>query len=129
MMNTFDITSIEESVKAAISPLDISKNIYFNRPKAAISVNDFVVVRVDGTVVDKHSYGECTIYIDLFAKDVNNFKNGKKLSAMYKKFAEGFPASKDNLLFDTEPTLMGDTPDDYGYHARIIKIKTIIKAI
>jgi hypothetical protein len=48
---------------------------------------------------------------------------------MYKKFSEGFPASKDNLLFDTEPSIMGDTPDDYGFHARIIKVKTTIKAI
>ena len=129
MTNIFDITKIEESVKAAIAPLDISKNIYFNRPKASMSVNDFVVIRVGGNISDKHTYGECVVYIDLFAKDTNSLKNGKKLSAMYQKFAKGFPASIDNLLFDTEPTIIGDTPDDYGYHARIIRIKTTIKAI
>ena len=129
MMNNFDITAIEEIAKDIIVGLNISKNIYPNRPKASVSVNDFVVVGVSEEVVDRSAFGECVIDVDLFAKDINNFKNSKKLSAMYQTFIKGFPASKDNLLFDTEPTIIGDTPDDYGYHARMIRIKTIIKAI
>lgn len=129
MMNRFDITAIEDTVRGLIESLGVSKNVYPNRPKAAVAVNDFVVVRVGGDVQDKRAFGECAVYVDLFAKNVNNFKNGKKLSAMYRKFIEGFPASHGNLLFDTEPTIIGDTPDDYGFYARIIRIKTIIKAI
>lgn len=129
MRNNFDITTIEETVRDIIVALNLSKNVYPNRPKAAISVNDFVVVGVSEEVVDRGAFGECVIDVDLFAKDINNFKNGKKLSAMYQKFISGFPATKDNLLFDTEPTIIGDTPDDYGYHARMIRIKTTIKAI
>ena len=129
MMNNFDITAIEETARGIIASLDISKKIYPNRPKASVSVNDFVVVGVSEELADRGTYGECVIDVDLFAKDINNFKNGKKLSAMYRKFVEGFPAAKENLLFDTEPIIIGDTPDDYGYHARMIRIKTTIKAI
>jgi hypothetical protein len=129
MINNFDISAIEDAVRGVIEPLGISKNVYPNRPKAAEPATDFVVVKVGGSIVDKYTYGECVVHVDLFAKDVNNIKNKKKLSVMYQKFIKGFPASAGNLLFDTDLTILGDTPDDYGYHARMIRIKTTIKAI
>ena len=78
---------------------------------------------------DLLAYAECTVRIDLFAKDIDNVKNRKKLSAMYQKLRKGFPAAKGRLIFDTEWNILGDAPDDFGFHARMIRIKTTIKAI
>lgn len=128
MMNDFDISMIEDEVIEIVRNLGVSKKVYPNRPKATESATDFVVVRVDG-IDDRHAYGECTISIDLFAKDIDYVKNRKKLSVMYQKLVKGFPASSGRLLFDTEPNILGDTPDDFGFHARMIRISATIKAI
>ena len=129
MRNDFDITAIENEVIEIVRNLGVSKKVYPNRPKAADSSTDFVVVGTVNGVNDRSAYGECTIRINLFAKDVDNIKNGKKLSYMYQKLREGFPASSGRLLFDTEWNILGDTPDDFGFHARLISINTTIKAI
>lgn len=129
MINDFDITAIEDEVIEIVRNLKVSSKTYPNRPKATNTANDFVVVRAAGGVKDLAAYGECVVYIDLFAKDVEFIKNKKKLSAMYQKLREGFPASSGRLLFDTEWNILGDVPDDFGFHARMIRIKTTIKAI
>lgn len=128
MINDFDITTIEDAVIEIVRNLGVSKKVYPNRPKAADSSTDFVVVGVDG-VDDLAAYGECTVSIDLFAKDIDYVKNRKKLSVMYQKLRKGFPASSGRMLFDTEWNILGDTPDDFGFHARMIRIQTTIKAI
>jgi len=128
MTNDFDITTIEDAVIEIVRNLGVSKNVYANRPKVAEPASDFVVVGVDG-VDDRAAYGETTVSIDLFAKDIDYVKNRKKLSVMYQKLRKGFPASSGRMLFDTEWNVLGDTPDDFGFHARMIRIQTTIKAI
>ena len=127
-MNAFDITAIEDDVREIVRNLGVSSKIYTNRPKEADPATDFVVVSVSGTVADLRAYGTCIVVVDLFARDNDSFKNGKKLSAMYQKLADGFPPSTENLIFDTEWNILGDTPDDFGFHARRIRIRTTIKA-
>ncbi len=129
MINDFDITTIEDEVIRIIRNLGVSSKVYPNRPKEADPANDFVVVSMVNGVTDLSAYGECTIRIDLFAKDLDYVKNKKKLSAMYQKLRKGFPASSGRLLFDNEWNILGDTPDDFGFHARLIRVKTIVKAI
>lgn len=128
-MNDFDISDIEARLKTIVrDDLKVSATVYNNRPKSAeISGNDFCVVKVSGTVRDMAAYGECTVSIYLFAKDISNQKNGKKLSVMYKKLVAGLPYNDDRYLFDETPNIVGDTADDYGFHARIVQIPTIIK--
>ena len=129
MMNDFDITMIEDEVKGILRNLKVSDKVYSNRPKAAESSSDFVVALVSGEVRDVDAYGECMVSIYLFAKDNNGIKNGKKLSAMYQKIRKGFPASSGRLLFEISPLQRSDMPDDFGFHRRLIRIQTTIKAI
>lgn len=129
MMNDFDITMIEDDVKGILRNLKVSDKVYSNRPKAAESSSDFVVALVSGEVRDMDAYGECMVSIYLFAKDNNGIKNGKKLSAMYQKIRKGFPASSGRLLFEISPLQSSDMPDDFGFHRRLIRIQTTIKAI
>lgn len=129
MMNDFDITIIEDEVKGILRNLKVSDKVYSNRPKAAESSSDFVVALVSGEVRDMETYGECMVSIYLFAKDNNGIKNGKKLSAMYQKIRKGFPASSGRLIFEISPLQSSDMPDDFGFHRRLIRIQTTIKAI
>lgn len=128
MINDFDISTIEDEVIAIIRNLGVSKRVYPNRPKVADPASDFVVVGTINGVEDLSVYGTCAIRIDLFAKDLDGIKNNKKLSVMYQKLRKGFPAESGRLLFDTEWNILGDTPDDFGFHARLIRVKTTIKA-
>lgn len=130
MNANYDITAIEESVRGIVRSLGVSSDVFCNRPKAIPeSISDFVVVKVSGTVFDLATYAKCTIRIDLFAKDVNNIKNGKKLSVMYQKLVSGIPSAVDKVFLTTSPNVIGDTPDDFGFHARMLQFNnTIIKA-
>ena len=129
MTNDFDITKIEDEVMGIVRNLGVSQRVYGNRPKAVEPASDFVVVSTVNGVSDLAAFGKCTVRIDLFAKDIDHIKNRKKLSAMYQKLRKGFPASSGRLIFDTEWNILGDTPDDFGFHARLIRLQTTIKAI
>ena len=128
-MNDFDISDIEARMKVILrDELQVSATVFNDRPKSAdIAGNDFVVVKVSGVVKDKAAYGECNVLIYLFAKDVSNQKNNKKLSVMYKKLVKGLPFDDGRYMFDESPNVLGDTADDYGFHVRAIQLNTIIK--
>ena len=129
MINNFDISAIENEVITIVRKLGVSSKVYPNRPKSTDTASDFVVVSVSDGVDDMSVFGECVVRVDLFAKDIDSIKNSKKLSVMYNKLVSGFPASSGRMLFDPEWNILGDTPDDFGFHARIIRIPTTIKAI
>lgn len=126
--NNFDITAIEDEVVDIVRDLGVSVKVYTNRPKESEPSLDFVVVNVSGGTEDRKAYGSCVIDVNLFAKDIDSYKNGKRLSVMQRIFSEGFPASTENLIFDTDFNVVGDTPDGLGFHARIIRIQTTIKS-
>lgn len=129
MMNNYDISEIRQEVIDIVKNIGVSKKVLPNRPKATSPASDFVVVDLVNGVRDLSAYGNCTISLDLFAKDIDGIINDKKLSNMYQTLVAGFPAATERLLFDTEWNILGDTPDDFGFHARLIEIKTTIKAI
>ena len=129
MMNSYDISEIRQEVMNIVRNIGVSKKVLPNRPKATSPATDFVVVSLVNGVSDLAAYGDCTIRIDLFAKDIDGIINDKKLSNMYQSLIAGFPAASGRLIFDTEWNILGDTPDDFGFHARLIRIKTTIKAI
>ena len=125
-MNDFDITDIEALVSAEVRKLGIT-HVWNNRPKATDdSISDFVVVRVSGGITDKAAFGQCRLSIYIYVRDVKGMKNAKKLSVIYKKINE-LPLWIDPLLIDGHPRIVGDTPDDFGFHCRIINYRITIK--
>lgn len=127
-MNDFDITDIETAVSAAIRTMGVSSHVWNNRPKAtADDIDDFVVVKVTGGITDKAAFGQTRLAIHLFARDVKEMKNSARLSVMQKAL-ESLPLWIDKYLIDGHPRIVGDTPDDFGFHARIITYRLFIKA-
>lgn len=128
MMNNFDQTIIETAIADVIRGLGISTNVFNNRPKSSEkNLKDFVVCKVVGNIRDYGAYGICTVAVHLFAQDVANMKNGKKLSVMQEKLKEGVSNEIGGMVLDfkgIEP--IGDTPDGFGYHVRIIQLKQVI---
>lgn len=126
-MNDFDITDIEALFTDAVRELEVSDNIWNNRPKAVDdSITSFVVVRVVGGITDRAAFGSCRILVHLYARDIQEKKNAKKLSVMQKKLLS-LPLWIDPLLVDGNPRIVGDTADDFGFHLRIINFSVIIK--
>ncbi len=136
MTNDFDITDIERLATDAIRNLGISPHVWNNRPKATDdSIAEFVVVKVTGGVTDKAAFGQTRLAVHLFARDISEMKNSKKLSVMQKKLVNLplwiEPVGNEGghgLLIDGNPRVVGDTPDDFGFHARIITYRLIVKA-
>lgn len=136
MMNDFDVTDVERLATDAVRGLGISEHVWNNRPKATDdSIAEFVVVKVTGGISDKAAFGQTRLSIHLFARDIMEMKNSKKLSVMQKKLANiplwiepSDGGGGHGLLIDGHPRIVGDTPDDFGFHARIISYRIFIKA-
>lgn len=127
MNRNYDITAIEEAVKAIVRELNVSERVYCDRPRSIEDkATDFVVVKVTGMVRDMGTFARCAISVSLFAKDVNNLKNSKKLSVMQLKMTEGFPSESGHLMFRSIPRILGDTQDDFGFHARVIQFNNVL---
>lgn len=128
MQNDFDISDIETWFADAVRDLGFPR-VWNNRPKAIdSSISDFVVVRVSGGVFDKAAYGECRVLVYLYARDVKEMKNSKKLSVM-QKMVESVPLWIGRLLLNGHPRIVGDTADDFGFHVRIMNFKVFIKSV
>lgn len=130
MINDFDITDVENAVTDAVRELGVSEHVWNNRPKATDdTIDSFAVVKVTGGVTDKAAYGQCRVAVHLFARDIKEMKNSKRLSVMQKKLY-GLPLwpNHGKYLIDGHPRYVGDTPDDFGFHARIITFRLFIKA-
>lgn len=129
MLNDFDITDVEKLIADAVRTLGVSANVWYNRPKATSdTISDFAVVKVSGGISDKAAYGECRVSVHLFARDVKEMKNSKKLSVMQKKL-ESLPTWIEPLLINPHPRIVGDTADDFGFHVRFVNFKVYIKAV
>lgn len=127
-MRSFDITGFEDAVVTLLKTANVSANVYTNRPKSTERHTDFITVRVGSNVEDMDAYADCRLYITLYAKDVDNMKNGKKLSVMYEKLVNTMVAELSNrYMIDINPTTMSDTADDYGFHARVLIFNATIK--
>lgn len=127
-MNNFDQTQIETAIADVIRGLGVSDHVFNNRPRSSDKdLQDFVVCKVMGSIRDLGAFGMCTVSVHLFARDVANMKNGKKLSVMQEKLKDGVSSEIGGMVLDfrgIEP--IGDTSDRNGYHVRIIQLKQVI---
>jgi len=126
-MRNFDISALENLMINTLKQGGVSANVYPSRPKSTDKQVDFVTVRVSGNTEDMDAYAEGRLYITLFSHDVEGLKNGVKLGVMYNKLVACMPVELDRYLIDTNPTIVGDRADDYGFHSRILNFKFTIK--
>jgi len=125
--NNFDITDIEKVFSDEVRKLGFPR-VWNNRPKATDdSISDFAVVKVSGGITDAAAYGSCRVIVYLYARDIKEMKNAKKLSVMQKKL-DSLPLWMEPLLINGKPRIVGDTADDFGFHTRIINFKVFIKS-
>lgn len=127
--NNFDQSALEALVVDAIYDGGVSANVFSNRPRSSEkNLADFVVCRIAGSIRDRGALGECVFNISLFAKDVSNMKNEKKLSVLQQKLHTALPYEIGPLVFKPYSfNVLGDAPDGNGYHARVININAFIK--
>lgn len=133
-MNNFSISDLETAVQSRVREIfrDDRAGVYSNRPKATRRTEDnFFVVRVADSIADMSAYGTCTLAIDIFVKDAETLKNNKRLDYLQTKLLDSIPllipSDRSEYELENTPRIIGDTPDDYGYHARIITFSTILK--
>ena len=138
-MNFFDTSALESALRLILLDGGVAEVVYTNRPKSTPTREDrFAVVSVSGNLDDMACYGDCAVRITLYARDAAGLKNSRALSEMQKALCGCIPPSYDfvedgktlgSYLFGTMPTVVGDSADDYGFHARTLILRTIIKVI
>lgn len=138
-MNFFDTSALESALRRILLDGGVAEVVYANRPKSAPTrENRFAVVSVAGNLDDMACYGDCVVRITLYARDAAGLKDSRALSEMQKALCGCLPPSYDyekdgktagSYLFGTTPTVVGDSADDYGFHARTLILRTIIKVI
>ncbi len=131
MINTnCDQSVIENALKNIVKRIGISDTIYEGaRPKSVNKkVSDFIVVKIVGNIEDLYTYGETSISIDIFAKELDGgFKNSKKLSLMYQKLITGIKPVEEDIIIITSLRQIADSTDGAGYFVRMTQGKIIIK--
>lgn len=128
MTENFDQSMIEAKLVEIIKGAGISENIFSGQRPETVDekMNDFVVAKVTGRIYDMQAYGDTVCSIDLYARNIRGLKNGKRLSAMYKKLNNILPLTDDFLMLG-QATNLADASDGFGFTVRMINIKTIIK--
>lgn len=132
MKRNYDIQKIEDVLAEYVNDIGLSSKIFKGqRPNNVdTGMNDFVVVKVPSSIIDKAAYGECVCRIEMFVKNLSNgTKNGAKFSLMYQKLVDTFPIDSDTYLFDMHPSVIQLGNDKNGYFVQAININTIIKTI
>lgn len=129
MTNNFDQSAIEASIVEVVRNAGVSANVFTNRPRSSTKpLGDFVVCHITGGIVNRCAIGECVVSFSLFAQDIENIKNGKKLSVLQSRLLDGLPYEIGKVVFKPySARIIGDTPDGAGYHARVITIQAFIK--
>lgn len=129
-LNNFDPSVLEDAVSDVLRSANIAKKVYNNRPRSTTEdLSDFIVCKVTGSVDDRYALGTCTLSVHLFSRNVQNFKNGKKLSVMQGKVIAAMPrVAAGVFLISGAARIIGDTDDGNGYHVRIMNYKVTIKA-
>lgn len=129
MDNNFDQTAIETAIVGIVRTAGVSENVFTNRPRSSTRpLADFVVCHITGGITDRCALGECTVSFSLFAQDISNMKNGAKLSVLQTRLFNALPYESGNIVFKPfSKRVIGDAPDNAGYHARVITIQAFIK--
>ena len=133
-MSIFDQTPIETAFCNPIRTGGASSNVWPNRPRSTQSdLEDFVVARVSGPIralTGGYYLGECTVSIALFARNVSNMKNSKKLSIMQGKVETALAGTLENITIKPfSIRVLGDTDDENGYHFRLMNLQAYITNI
>lgn len=126
-MTSYDITSLENAVKAVVKTAGVTTKVYGNRPKNASPSETFAVVAFASRVDDLDTYGESTLEVSLFAKDNQSEKNGAKLQWMQNTLLTAMPTEIGKFLIDSNPVILPDASDDFGFHARSIIFDITLK--
>lgn len=129
MNANYDQTYIEKTLEDIARRLKISNTIYQGKRPTSVTdkVNDFVVVKVVGSIEDMNAYGSASVSFDLFARDLaGDIKNSKKLSIMYQKLIAGLYGIEGDLIFG-ELRQLADMSDGAGFSVRMTQGHITIK--
>lgn len=121
-----DPVLIQSALWNAIRDIGVSDNVFISNRPSASSVSDFVVIDINGYVVDKAGHARCVCLVQLFAKDLDNkgTMNMSKLSEMYETLLDALPYNTSPYTF-TKKNQVGKR-DTLGYHATLVNLDCLI---
>lgn len=105
----------------------ISANFFIsNRPKSTVPLDSFVVLDVNGPVVDYANYARCVCSVALFARDVDQSgtEDMTLLTAMYDALLKRVPADTGAYTF-TKRNQAGKH-DTLGFHCTVVNLDCLI---
>jgi len=118
-----------EKIKTALWTLlsgTVSDNVFVSNRPATSDLLDFVVIDVNGAIVDYDGYGKCVCMVQLFAKDINYIgtPDMAKLTAMYDLLLTVLPYNIKPYTFSKKNQV--GRRDSHGFHATLINLDCLI---
>jgi len=118
-----------EKIKTALWSLlsgVVSDNVFISNRSSTSDNDDFVVVGVNGAVIDFDGYSRCTCFVQLFARDINNTGTSDmvKLSSMYDSLLSVLPSNAKPYAF-SKANQVGRR-DSHGFHLTMINLDCLI---
>lgn len=122
-----DIQKIESAAFGLISDAFISNNVFVGfRPRAYDSMDDFIVIRVNGGSTDELALGKSSLSIELYAKNAGMLRDSERLSQMWSKICEAMEVASGPYIYsylNTTPSI----DDGNGFSFEIVNYTIIIK--
>jgi len=118
-----------EKIKTALWTLlsgVVSDNVFVSNRPAKSANDDFVVVGVNGAVIDFDGYSRCTCFAQLFARDIDNTGTSDmvKLSSMYDSLLSVLPSNEKPYTFSKANQVA--RRDSHGFHLTMINLDCLI---
>jgi hypothetical protein len=121
-----DPVLIQSALWSMISDIAVSDNVFVSNRPSNCTLTDFVVVDINGMVVDKAGHARCVCLVQLFAKDLDQLgtEDMGKLSTMYSTLLGALPYNTSPYTF-TKKNQVGRR-DSLGYHATLVNLDCLI---
>lgn len=118
-----------EKIKTALWNLlsgVVSDNVFVSNRPSKSDLTDFVVIGINGAVIDFDGYSRCTCLVQLFAKDLDKIGTSDmtKLSSMYDSLLTVLPSNEKPYTF-SKGNQVGRR-DLHGFHLTMVNLDCLI---
>jgi len=104
----------------------ISDNIFISNRPAVADIDDFVVIDINGMVLDKAGHARCVCLVQLFARDIDKkgTLNMTRLTEMYDALLGALPSNISPYTFDKKNQV--GRRGTHGFHATLVNLDCLI---
>ena len=104
----------------------VFENIFISNRPAVADVDNFIVIDINGMILDKAGHARCVCLVQLFAKDIDEkgTLDMTKLTEMYSALLGALPSNTSPYTFSKKNQV--GRRDTLGFHATLVNLDCLI---